>query len=302
MKKREKLDAWIEGYLGYLGDVRRLTARSVADARCTLKRVDGFMAGYRPGLPLWKRPLEDYLAWLSHSRDAGYRDSVLAKDLSHVRGLLEYSWRSGRGERNVLDGFELNTHAPVQEARVLTLDEAQRLVQAYGRQSAAERRSRLIVLILYGCGLRTAELCALDVADIQIERQEIFVRHGKGGYPREVPVPGAVWMELLAYLSERGGKRGALFRTQIKERRISARDVLATVQEAARRAGIDGSVHPKTLRHSFGSHLMIRGVDVGVISVLMGHRSPHETSVYLHILPGQKEQAVAKLTVGEVRP
>ncbi|MEK7993346.1 MAG: tyrosine-type recombinase/integrase [Planctomycetota bacterium] len=294
------LDAWSEGYLAYLQDVRRLAPYSIRDFRCALRRISVFMAKHRPGVPVWKCTLEDCLAWLNESREAGYHEAGLSKELSHVRGFLEYSYRSGRCERNVLDGFSLNDRVKPQAPTVLTLDEAQRLVKTLGRENAAARRCRLIVLLLYGCGLRTNELRQLDVGDVNIERQELFVRNGKGGFQRYVPVPGTVWVELLACLTERGGKRGPLFRTVHKKRRLRSVDIGAVVAEAASRAGIDWKVTPKTLRHSFGTHLMDRGVDIGVISMLMGHRGPNETGVYLHVLPGRKEQAVDLLPVKEV--
>ncbi len=74
------------------------------------------------------------------------------------------------------------------------------------------------------------------------------------------------------------------------------RDVCAVVRAAATAAGLPGSVTPKTLRHSFATHLMDRGVDVAVIASLMGHRSAQETGVYLHGLPGRREAAVKLLT------
>lgn len=294
------LDVWTEGYLQYLQDVKRLSVYSIRDFRCALRRLSTFMETRKPGVPLWKCTISDCLAWLVQSREDGYHEAGLAKELSHVRGFLEYSFRSGRCERNVLDGFTLNGCARPQAPAVLTLDEAQRMVKALNHQTPQARQSRLIVLLLYGCGLRTRELCQLDVRDVNIERQEIFVRNGKGEHQRYVPVPGTVWVELLAYLTERGGKTGPLFRTEQKKHRLNARTVGLIVKEAACRAGIAWKVLPKTLRHSFGTHLMDRGVDIGVISMLMGHRSPHETGVYLHVLPGRKEQAVDLLPVKEV--
>ena len=301
MKSQIKLDVWIEGYLDYLKDVRRLTWATVKDVRCALKRVSDFMEVRRPGVPLWKLSLEDYLLWLNDSRENGYQEGGLAKELSHVRGLLEYSCRSSRSERNVLDGFALNDRASMHPPRVLTLEEAQRLVKACRRDTAEDRRRRLIILLLYGCGFRTAELCNLDVGDVIVERQEIFVRKGKGDRQRYVPVPGAVWVELLAYLAERDGKRGPLFKTEVKGCRIRGVVVGAIVREAGQQAGIEGGLIPKTLRHTFGTHLMDRGVDIGVISMLMGHRGPGETGVYLHVLPGKKEQAIQRLAIPEVK-
>ena len=127
MNDGKHLDPWIEGYLDYLRDVRKLKPTSIRDFRCALRRVAQFMEKRRPGTPMWKCTLQDYLAWLNESREAGYHQTGLAKDLSHTRGFLEYSFRSGRCERNVLDGFSLNDQVRSKEPRVLTLDEARRL-------------------------------------------------------------------------------------------------------------------------------------------------------------------------------
>jgi integrase/recombinase XerC len=296
---RLELDPWLEGYLSYQRDVRRMSPRTVIDLRCTLKKVAEFMAGAHPGQPLWKLTLDDYLHWLNEARERGRSASALAKDLSHLRGMLDYAWRSGRSDRNVLDGFSLQDTLQKVEPRSLTLDEAERLVHACPRQTAQQRRSRLIVLLLYGCGLRTAELRDLDVPDVNLERQEIFVKHGKGGRQRTIPVPAAVWTDLLAYLIEEKHKRGPLFRTRAKHARLGAKEVGDIVKAAAAQAEIPGKTTARTLRHTFGTHLMDAGVDLAVIASLMGHRSPAETGVYLHVLPGKSQTAVQSLLKDE---
>ena len=78
--------------------------------------------------------------------------------------------------------------------------------------------------------------------------------------------------------------------------RLRVKDVCDLVRVAAQAAGLEIAVTPKSLRHSFATHLMDRGVDVAVIASLMGHRSPKETGVYLHGLPGRKEKAVELLS------
>lgn len=195
-KKAARLDPLIEGYLGYLDKVGRKVPRTIVDVRCTLRRAIAELEKVRPGVELWHLKLEDYLHWLEAERQFGRSESSLAKYLSHVRGLLDYAWRSGRTERNVLDGFNLQHH---------------------------QRRDRLIILLLYGCGLRTNELCALDVAHVNRERHELLVLTAKGDRPHAVPIPEAIYTELLAYLLERG-KRGPLFRTKKHKRRLRVND------------------------------------------------------------------------------
>lgn len=292
-----ELDPVVEGYLAYLRDVGRKAQGTLRDVRCTFNRARPLLESIRSGVPMWKHAFEEYLLWLECLREAGRTDAGLNKYLSHMRGLLEYAWRSGRTDRNVLDGFSLTESLDRKEPRSLSVEEARRLVLACPDATALQRRERLMVLLLYGCGLRTGELCALDVADIDRERRELTVHKAKHDRPRTVPIPGGVFTELLAYLLERG-KRGALFRTEARRKRICSHDVGDVVRSASRRAGLGPEVTPKALRHSFATHLMDRGVDLAVISSLMGHRSPRETGVYLHALPGKREAAVQKLKLG----
>lgn len=293
---RPVLDPWIEGYLDYQHKVRRLSPRSLIDVRCTLRRAVLMMEQIRPGVLLWKARLEDYLQWLNRKREAGYSTQSINKELCHLRGLLDYTWRSGRAERNVLDGLTLEDTPRPRVPSFLTVEQARQLIEACPGRSPQQRRDRLILLLLYGCGLRTGELCQLDVGDVDLERQELLVRHGKGDRARCLPVPEVIWLVVLAYLGERKGRRGALVRTLQKHVRLRAQHVCDVVTEAGRRAGLPLKVTPKMLRHSFATHLMDRGVDLGVIASLMGHRSARETGVYLHRLPGRAEAAVQLLS------
>lgn len=296
-KKRWKLDAVTEGYLDYLTDVSRKAPGTVRDVRCTLSKVARQMNEQRPGVALWKLELKDYMQWLNDERSYGMTGPSLCKYLSHVRGLLDYAWRSGKSDRNVLDGFTLMDDAHRRPPAALTEEEAKRLVQACPMKSREDRRQRLIVLLLYGCGLRTDELCRLDLEDVNHDRQELTVWKGKGDRQRVIPIPQAVFVELLAYLSDRGGKRGALLRTVAKRRRLAAKDVCNVIRQAAERAGFAKLIVPKTLRHSYATHLMNRNVDLAIIASLMGHRSPQETGVYLHVLGDRPRQAVDTLAV-----
>jgi integrase/recombinase XerD len=292
---RPLLDPVCEGYLAYLTDVGRKAPRTVVDVRCTLKQMGQALAATHPGTPLWQLPLEAYIHWLNRQRQKGRRASSLAKSLSHVRGLLDYAWRMGQADRNVLDGFDLADDGRRQRPDVLTEAQAKQLVDACPATTPVERQVRMVVLLLYGCGLRTDELASLDLADVDRERQELLVRRGKGDRQRTIPIPQAVYTELLAYLLERGGVRGPLLRTFAKRHRLSSHLICRIVRDVALRAGLGERVTPRTLRHSYATHLMDHGVDLAIIASLMGHRSPAETGVYLHVLERPPRSAVAKL-------
>lgn len=294
----QRFEALIEGYLEYKKDVNKLAPGTLRDIRCSLRRVIKHAAEIRPGKALWQLSLEDYTRYVEVERQLGSGPRCINKYLTHVRGLLEYAWRSGRCDCNVLTGFHLKDSETRTPPRSLTLQEAQALIEACPRATVEQRRDRVIILLLYGCGLRTHELCALNVHHVSIERREVNVLTAKGDRPRTVPIPDAVFTELLAYLHERGRRKGPLFKTYVKKTRVRHTNVGNAVRQAALRAGLSNDITPKTLRHSFATHLMDRGVDLGLIASLMGHRSPQETGVYLHVLPSRKEKAVTTLNQG----
>lgn len=293
---KQSLDAWTEGYLSFLLEVQKKAPRTIVDVRCTLKRVMNILANFFPNIPLWQITLQQFLRWLELERIQGRSVASLSKDLSHLRGYLNFALRSGKSDRNVLDGFNLPDSKPEPIIPLfLELEEIRALIENLPRKSFVDRKHRIIILILYGCGLRTSELQFLNVQDVDLERQELFIRYGKGSRERRIPVPGGVWTELLIYLAQRGGKSGPLIKTDEKKRRISQSYILEAVHQAGIQANLTRHVFPKMLRHSFATHLMDRKVDVAVISTLMGHKSAKETGIYLHLLKGKKEEAISHL-------
>jgi integrase/recombinase XerD len=289
------LDPLMENYLDYMRTVERRAGGTIKDIRCTLGRVMREMNRLVPGKPLWELRLTDFLRFLEQQRGRGYSSVGLCKNVSHLRGFLNYAWRVGRSDRNVLADFFPEYRCAKKEPESLSIDEALRLIQACPTATATERRDRVMILLLYGCGLRTSEVCKLKVQDISVTRRELHVKHAKGDIERIVPIPEVVYTELLAYLHERGRKRGPLFLSEAKRRPIRLHTVGEAVRRAAEQAGIERWVTPKMLRHSYATHLMDRGVDLAVISKLMGHSGPAESGVYLHVLAGRKESAVARL-------
>ncbi len=294
------LDPWIEGYLDYMLTVEKKSSGTIRDIRCTLSRADRLLPEISRENQLWKCSYEDFLRYIEKERALDKSVKSISKQLSHIRGMLNYAWRSGRCDRNILDGFSLqddkDSNVP---PNVLSLEDARALIISCRRSTSKERRDRMMIILLYGCGLRTIELRDLNIKDVDMERQELFVRHGKGDKERRIPVPDAVWTELLAYLSGRKWKQGALFRTEKKKKRVSSNEIRTVIRIQSINAGITMKVTPIVLRHSYASHLMDKGVKLEYISSLMGHRSVRETGVYLHALKGKKEQAIKDMKILE---
>ena len=97
----------IDGYLSYLLEVKRLTRETVRDIRCTLKKTTEYMYTQSREMELWQVGLNEYMNWIGYERDRGKTTISINKQICHLRGFLEYAWRNGRTDRNVLDGFTL---------------------------------------------------------------------------------------------------------------------------------------------------------------------------------------------------
>ena len=163
---------------------------------------------------------------------------------------------------------------------ILSEEEVARLIE-----SAITSYHRVILMTLYGTGLRREELCRLKVADIDSQRMVVHVRQGKGNKDRDVTLSPRLLEVLRAYWKWRKPKTylfPSLYRKQ-PERPIDSKTVWYAVREAARRAGIKKKVSPHLLRHSWATHLLERGTDLKTIQVLLGHVDLEATTIYLHL-------------------
>lgn len=269
------------GYFDYQSEIRKLKHRTVIDIRCTLNKVIRFCDDAGIKKEIWDLSLPEYIRWVNNQQDSGATQKCINKMLSHIRGLIDYAWQLERVDRNVLDGFFLKEPQTAKIYEYLSIEEAERLIKAFSNKSASERRMRMILLVLYGCGLRTLELCRLNIEDIDLEKQELKVL-GKGDKERLVPISDALRPEIIMYLNDLKKKRGPFFRSLHKKTRLNPPLVSEVVRLASKKVQLEKEITPRTLRHAFASHLLNHGVDIAVISMLMGHNSPSETGVYIH--------------------
>lgn len=163
---------------------------------------------------------------------------------------------------------------------ILSEQEVARLIE-----SASTSYHRVILMTLYGTGLRREELCRLRVTDVDSERMVIHVRQGKGKKDREVTLSPKLLEVLRAYWKWRKPKIYLFpsYQHKRREQPMSARTVYYAVREAARRAGIKKKVSPHLLRHSWATHLLERGTDLKTIPMQLGHFDLETTTIYLHL-------------------
>ncbi len=141
---------------------------------------------------------------------------------------------------------------------------------------------RMALTVIYACGLRLSEGLRLKVQDIDSARMLLWVRNGKGGKDRCVPLPERL-LELLRTYWKLRRPRHYLFPNRDGSEALSASSLQKTLKIVVHESGIkkDASIH--TLRHSYATHLLERGVNLRVIQELLGHRSPQTTALYTHL-------------------
>lgn len=147
--------------------------------------------------------------------------------------------------------------------------------------STKNLKHRAIIALLYSCGLRISELLNLSISDIDIDRRQVYVRHGKGRKDRYVGFAKSFIPLLSNYLITYKPKH--YFVEGTNHSQYSPQSVRHFLKKSCNTAGILKKVTPHTLRHSYATHLLENGVDLRYIQSLLGHSRPETTMIYTHV-------------------
>src|SRR5690606_17675388 len=289
-----KNNIFLEGYFEYLQEVRKLKKDSVKDVRCTFNRLAEHLELNGLRAFVWELEQDDFINFFMSQRRNGKSAGSISKFITHLRTFLNYCWKVGKVSRNVLDGYSIVDSNKRVAPSVLSLEQIQQLISSLPQRTAIEREKRLIILTLYGLGLRTGELCRLNLRDIDLDKREVYIFKSKNDINRYVPIPDGLFVELAIHLKGQRRKSGPLCQTTHKKKRVGIPYVGSIVKEAAVRVGFD-KITPKTFRHTFASHLIQKQVPLEVLASLLGHKTPKETGVYLHSFEVQRMNSVNEL-------
>jgi site-specific recombinase XerD len=228
--------------------------------------------------------LRRYLAYLATRR---YAKATIARTAASLRSY--FSWCTKRGLIGADPAARLTAPSPDSRLpRVLGHAELHQLLEPAaepesGPPTAIDQRDDAVLELLYGSGIRVAELCGLDVDHLDLDRRVVTVT-GKGSKQRQVLIHERCAATLRAWLN---GPRatlvasetpvGALFVNR-RGNRLGPRDVRRLLD---RRSPVP--THPHALRHSFATHLLDGGADLRVVQELLGHASLQTTQVYTHV-------------------
>ncbi len=226
--------------------------------------------------------------FLSQLYDHGLSKTSVARALAAVRSLYRWLAREGVVEQNPA-ALVSTPRLPKKLPRVPTIEEMNTVLDGAMPELAAwPERDRLIFELLYGCGIRNSELIGIDLDDVRWSGEAILVR-GKGRKERYVPFGDAVKSALDAYvpvrqqkLAERRQSTRALL-VNLRGARLTTRSVGRIVKRIAVAKGLSPDVHPHTLRHAFGTHMLEEGADLRAIQEMLGHERLSTTQRYTQL-------------------
>jgi integrase/recombinase XerC len=287
---RPGLQYAIEGFLRALRAERDLSPATLAAYGSDL---DQFATWAREGeitdlAQIDRRVLRGYVA---HMTGRGLARRSIARKTSALRSMLRWAQAQGLLDANPADELavpKLDKPLP----RVLKATEAAALCELPPDDDPAGLRDRAVLEVLYGSGLRVAELCGLDVDDLDLAQNHLTVM-GKGRKERRVPLSEPAARALASYLearphflerasgSEGMGDRHALL-LNVRGTRLGPRSVRRILDKYVLSEGAR-HVNPHALRHSFATHLLDNGADLRAVQELLGHESLATTQIYTHV-------------------
>jgi integrase/recombinase XerC len=227
--------------------------------------------------------------YLSSLYEKGLSKTSVARSLAALRSLYKWLAQEGVVEQNPA-ALVATPKLPKKLPRVPTIEEVCNVLDAgMPEESAFPERDQAIFELLYGCGIRNSELIGINLEDVRLSTGLILVR-GKGRKERYVPLGDTAAEAIGAYLPARAkllqetrhAAEKALL-VNLRGSRLTTRSVGRIVKRIAVSRGLPPDVHPHTLRHAFGAHMLEEGADLRAIQEMLGHERLSTTQRYTQL-------------------
>ena len=225
--------------------------------------------------------------FLAHLSESNFSPATMARKIATLRSF--HKWLE---TRNVIENNPMTLiRTPKQAKRLpkaISVEDVEKLLSAPDTNTQLGARDRAMLETLYSTGIRVSELVGINIGDIDEAGQALVVR-GKGRKERIVPLGSHAIAATSHCLSMRRtatgnplDPAGPLFVNK-QGTRISTRSIRRKVSKYLEEVGLDPSISPHTLRHSFATHLLDNGADLRAVQELLGHQSLSTTQVYTHL-------------------
>lgn len=278
---------YLKGFSIYLKLERSLSNNSIEAYLNDVNKLVRYLeiSGLQTTLPYVKLPeLRQFISWLNK---LGIQASTQARIISGIKAFYFYLLQ----EEIITIDPTILLQAPKQTRKLpdtLHINEVNSLIEAIDASKPEGMRSKAILEVLYGSGLRVTELVELKISNLFPQTEFIRVI-GKGNKERLVPInPTALkyieiyLKEVRAHLNIKKGHEDFIFLNRFGSK-LSRISVFTLIKDLAATAGIKKNISPHTLRHSFATHLIEGGADLRAVQEMLGHVSITTTEIYTHL-------------------
>ncbi|HEV2699721.1 MAG TPA: tyrosine recombinase XerC [Terriglobales bacterium] len=283
MKLETQVAKWVQQFL------RSLRGRNASPH--TIKAYTGDLEIFSAYIGSRKLREIDHISirgFLSQLYEKGLSKTSVARALAAVRSLYRWLAQEGVVEQNPA-ALVSTPKLPKKLPRVPTMEEMNSVLDGSMPEIAAfPERDRLMLELLYGCGIRNSELVGINLEHVRRSERAILIQ-GKGKKQRFVLFGEAAESALKAYLparqailSETRRNTAALLVNQ-RGGRLTTRSVGRIIKKIAVAKGLSPDVHPHTLRHAFGTHMLEEGADLRAIQEMLGHERLSTTQRYTQL-------------------
>ena len=274
----------VRAYVRYLKLERNYSPNTLEAYRHDLGHLLAYC--HREEKDVLQMKLEDLQHFAAGIHELGIGPTSQARILSGVRSFYRWLLLDGRIDADpteLLESPRLGEHLP----EVLTTAEVDQLEASIDLSKPEGQRNRAIIEVLFSCGLRVSELTHLRLSDLFLDEGYIRVM-GKGSKERLVPISNHAVHELKLWFYDRNlmtikaGEEDYVFLNR-RGAHLTRTMILIMVKRQAEAAGIQKTISPHTLRHSFATALLEGGADLRVIQAMLGHEDIGTTEIYTHI-------------------
>ena len=286
---------FVKRYVRYLKLERNYTENTLFAYQNDLRWLLRYME--KNSLTFQEISLEDLQTFAATLHEYGISARSQARILSGVRSFFRFLVLDGEREDDpteLLESPHLGQHLP----EYLTVEEVDRLERSIDLSKAEGHRNRAIIEVLFSCGLRVSELVNLQLSDLYLDEKFIRVL-GKGRKERMIPISDSAIKELQLWFDDRcrlnvkKGEEGYVFLNR-RGSHLTRTMILIMIKRQAIEAGIQKTISPHTLRHSFATALLEGGADLRAIQALLGHEDIGTTEIYTHVETSTLREEILK--------
>ncbi|MGZ3863414.1 MAG: site-specific tyrosine recombinase XerD [Bacteroidia bacterium] len=285
---------YIKSFEMYLASERSLSKNTV---EAYLRDVRG-LAHFAEHINPLKITLKDLQNYIKDANKTGLSATTQNRILSGIRAFYKFLLLEEEIDSDPTTLLE-SARTQRQLPDVLNEKELEDIINAIDRSTPEGERNVAIIETMYGCGLRVSEVVGLQISKIH-QLDEYLIITGKGNKQRLVPINKTALKHIDIYMKEvrshlniQKGNEDYLFLNK-HGRKLSRVMIFYIIKDLVKKAGIQKTISPHTLRHSFATHLVENGADLRAVQEMLGHESITTTEIYTHISRKQLKETIDK--------